>query len=161
MQITPQKSHQIRTILGLAGCIALMLSVSALLGMQTRANIPEWYDYLVKPPLQPPAFVFPLVWTLLYIGLGVVMWRVIRLGNKPAQRWFALNIALNWAWTPVFFGLHALLPAAILLLVIWGSGLQLLRSLRSNDKLSFALCIPYQMWLSFAVYLSWGVWWLN
>lgn len=161
MQITPNNCSKTRNILGLLACIVVMLSVSALLGMQTRANIPDWYDYLVKPAFQPPALAFPLVWTVLYIGLGIVMWRVFNGQNKPAKFWFASNIVMNWAWTPVFFGLRALLPAAILLVLIWGSGLQLLRSLHGSDKLSFIICLPYQLWLSFAAYLSWGVWWLN
>lgn len=166
MQITPANPSRLRRFAELCLLITVMLGVSSLLGIQTRENIPIWYDGLIKPPLQPPPIAFPVVWTLLYIALAVVAWRLIgiwhRTGTPPkALKVFAVNIVLNWAWTPVFFGAHLLLPAAILLLAIWATAFWLLILLWQQDRAGFWLTLPYQIWLSFAGYLAWGIYLLN
>ena len=166
MQTTPFFSSRFGRLIELCAYITLMLVMSSILGTQTRANIPDWYDHLAKPPLQPPAYVFGIVWTLLYITLGVVFWRLTGLARKgvdtlAARRAFIINIVLNWAWTPIFFGAHLLLPAALWLLAVWASAVWLVKLLLVTDKRSAWLLAPYIVWLSFAAYLSFGVWMLN
>lgn len=137
------------------------LAVSYLLGVMTRDNLYPWYQNLEKPPFTAPNWLFPVVWPLLYVVLAVVMWRIARLNDSRLRDAAWGHIFLNWAWTPVFFGLHQLGAAFFWLILMLVTLVYVVLLLRERDRTSIALLIPYAAWLAFATYMSGGVWLLN
>jgi tryptophan-rich sensory protein len=141
-------------------------AVLALGSLATLPNIQAWYAPLAKPPLTPPNGVFGPVWTLLYALMGFAVWRVLsrpsdRPGRKAAAVWFFVQLALNAAWSWVFFALHS---PALGLVVIVGLALAIgvtIRRFLQVDRLAAWLLVPYLAWVLFATYLNLGVWWLN
>ena len=107
------------SILRLILCIALCLGIGALGSLVTASEIPTWYASLNKPAWTPPPAVFPVVWTILYVLMGISLWLLWQ-AAKSEQRaaalgWFALQLAFNAIWTPVFFGMHAPLTGLIVI----------------------------------------------
>ena len=122
----------------------------------------QWYAELEKPFFNPPAWVFGPVWTVLYVMIAVAGARTWR--REPAglamQLWFG-QLALNFLWTPVFFGLHmlglALAVVVLMLLLI----LVYIVERWQNDWLAALLFVPYAAWVSFASLLNGTLYWLN
>ena len=111
----------------------------------------DWYARLAKPGWTPPNWLFPLAWTALYLALAVVGARVAPLeGSHYAVAFWAMQIAFNALWTPVFFGLRRLGGALAVLAVLWVAVAGLLWSLWPLDRLSFWLTVPYLAWVSYA-----------
>ena len=75
--------------------------------------------------------------------------------------WFGIQFALNLAWTPVFFGLHQLLIALVVIVALWGSIVVTIVSFSRLQKVAGLLLVPYLLWVSYATYLNAGYWWLN
>ena len=122
----------------------------------------EWYRALDKPAWTPPDWLFPIAWTLLYLALAVVAARVTPMdGADHAVAFWALQIALNTLWTPVFFGLRALGPAMIVIGALWLAVAGLLAALWPLDTLSFWLLVPYLVWVSYAGALNLSIWQRN
>lgn len=131
-------------------------------------NIPgPWYESLAKPAFNPPNWLFGPVWTVLYVIIGLVGWRVYERaadsgsGAPSLRALWGLQLLLNYAWSPAFFGLEnpglALVVIALLLATII---VFILRAL-PQDKLSAGLFIPYLAWVSFAALLNFEIWRLN
>jgi tryptophan-rich sensory protein len=148
--------------LGLAAWVLLALSAGAV-GSQFTPG--EWYDGLQKPAWNPPSWVFGPVWTALYILMGVAAWLVWRehgfRGSSPALWLFIGQLALNAAWSWMFFGLNrpGLAFAEILVLeaaIVWT--LVLFWRLRPAAG---ALLVPYALWVAFASVLNLRLWRLN
>ncbi|NPD17405.1 tryptophan-rich sensory protein [Xinfangfangia sp. D13-10-4-6] len=126
-------------------------------------NVPgPWYQGLAKPAFNPPNWVFAPVWTALYVMIGAVGWR---LWNRSADRglrtlWVA-QLALNYAWSPAFFGAEkpglALTVISLLLAVILSFTLRA----RRHDPASATLFLPYLAWVAFAFVLNFEIWRLN
>lgn len=114
-----------------------------------------WYERLDKPAWTPPNWLFPLAWTALYLALAYVGARVAPLdGAAWAMGFWALQIALNTLWTPIFFGLRRLGAALIAIGCLWAAVLGLLATLWPLDRLSFWLVVPYLVWVSYAAALN-------
>lgn len=98
----------------LAGAILLPVMGGWVSGLQTKKHIKTWYEALEKPELRPPNWAFPPVWTALYTGMGYASYVVWKQGNGfngPARIpliLYGTQLALNFAWTPLFFGKHDL-----------------------------------------------------
>jgi len=124
-----------------------------------------WYASLNKPSWNPPAWVFGPVWTVLYTMMAVAAWLVWRHGGWAAQRrpltLYFVQLALNAAWTPIFFGLKnpGLAFAVILLLLI--AIVLTARAFRRTSKVAARLLLPYLFWVSFATALNYTLWRLN
>jgi tryptophan-rich sensory protein len=103
-----------RRIVTLALFIALVLGGGTLIGLMTLPG--EWYAGLAKPPFNPPNWIFAPAWTLLYILVALAGWRTWQRGPRGAAMavWF-IQLALNFSWSPVFFGAHR--PGAALIIV--------------------------------------------
>lgn len=130
----------------------------------TRKNIPTWYKTIRKPRLNPPNFVFPVVWTLLYIMMGISAWRVFLAEGKqwsPALTVYAVQLVLNWLWTPLFFGMHRLGLAAVEIIALLISIYACIFLFYPIDIVAAILFIPYAAWVSFASYLNISIWLLN
>ena len=145
-----------------AGLIAVALVVAASLigNAATMPAIPTWYAGLTKPSFNPPNWVFGPVWTALYASMAVAAWIVAerglggRQGAAPALLACAQQLALNAAWTPVFFGLRA--PGwalGIVALLLVAVALTVLLFARV-DRLAAALLLPYLAWTGYATALN-------
>lgn len=146
--------------------LALPQLAGALGVIFTSSEIPTWYAGLIKPALNPPSWIFGPVWTLLYVLMGIAFFLVWRKGaDKPhvkqALTVFGVQLALNAAWSPVFFGLHATGTA---LLIIMALGFAIVATILLFRKIVPAaawLLLPYLAWVSFATYLNSSIWSLN
>jgi translocator protein len=156
MSIPPSK---FRSGLALAGFIVItfcapLLSIGSMPG--------EWYAALIKPEWNPPAWLFGPAWTLLYTLMAVAAWLVWkRVGfSRPLALYF-VQLALNAAWTPIFFGAHQLGWALAEIVVLWTAILLTLLSFRRVSPAAGWLFVPYLAWVSFATFLNFTLWRLN
>ena len=147
----------------LAAAILPVAATAAVGSVSTQAEIPGWYAGLNKPWFNPPDWVFPVAWTVLYTMIAVALWRLIGAmpHTRPARRgwWLALTaflvqIALNAAWTPVFFTAHAIgtglvVVATLLVMVLWS-----IRLTWRYDRAAAWLLVPYAAWVAFATILN-------
>jgi benzodiazapine receptor len=151
-----------RDLLALMGFLALCLGAGGLGGWSTAQSVGSWYPTLVKPPFNPPAWIFGPVWTTLYVFMGVAAWRVWRkAGWGTPLTLFAIQLALNSLWSFLFFGLRSpglalldIVPLLAFILLTW-------RAFRPIDRPAAALLVPYAAWVSFALLLNASIWWLN
>lgn len=134
--------------------VAPLLSVGSMPG--------TWYEDLHKPSWNPPAWLFGPAWTLLYTLMAVAAWLVWkRVGfSRPLVLYF-VQLALNAAWTPIFFGAHQLGWALIEIVVMWVTILLTLLSFRRVNPTAGWLFVPYLVWVSFATCLNFTLWRLN
>ncbi|MGJ8603643.1 MAG: tryptophan-rich sensory protein TspO [Marivita sp.] len=121
-----------------------------------------WYRNLAKPSWTPPDWVFPVVWTTLYLCMATAGARVAMLpDNGVAMAFWALQVALNSLWTPVFFGLKKIKLGMVVLTALWLSVAATMVALWQVDMVSGMLFIPYLIWVSIAGALNASVWRLN
>lgn len=118
-----------------------------------------WFAALEKPGLYPPPIAFPLVWTALYllIGLAAAMVASARgaAGRGAALVLFALQLALNLAWSPVFFGLHRITTALFVLLALDLAVIVTVAVFWRVRHQAALLLLPYLAWICFATLLNW------
>ncbi len=121
-----------------------------------------WYDGLAKPRWTPPGWLFPLVWTTLYICMALAAMRVAGIaGSGQALAFWALQIALNTVWTPVFFGLHRMRAALVVMAGLWLAVAATTVSFLLLDAVAGLLFLPYLVWVSIAGALNYTVWRMN
>ena len=134
--------------------IALSLGIGALSAFLTRNNM-NIFDTVIKPPLAPPAWAFPVVWSVLYILMGIGAARVyLREPQTDALTVFAINLALNFFWSIIFFNLRAFGFAFIWLLLLLAVVIIMTVKFFRVEKLAGYLQIPYIIWLILAGYLN-------
>lgn len=122
------------------------------------------FDTLQKPPLTPPAAVFPVVWTILYLLIGTgayFSWNSRDIDRITAARLYLIQLTMNALWTVIFFRLELRLFASLWVAAIVVLTALLLLTYRSISKTSFRLTLPYLAWLLFATYLSFAFYFLN
>lgn len=120
------------------------------------------YAGFVRPSFAPPAWVFGPVWTLLYIMIGIVGWRLYEAaGSRAGMRLWWGQMLLNFAWTPVFFTAGARTLALVIILALLGTIVALVGWLWSRDRTAALLLVPYAAWVSFASVLNAGIVALN
>jgi tryptophan-rich sensory protein len=121
-----------------------------------------WYAALNKPAWNPPAWIFGPAWTLLYTLMAVAAWLVWKQGGWrwPLMLYF-VQLALNAAWTPIFFGAHELGWAMIEIVALWTAILLTMLSFRQISKTAGWLFVPYLAWVTFATVLNFTLWRLN
>ena len=150
----------------LAVSIAIPLVVGGLSALLTRGNM-QIYSKVQTPPLAPPAVLFPIVWTLLYVLMGVsaaIVWANRQKDSEAAQSGlsaYAVSLAFNFTWSILFFNFRRFGFAWICLLALWVLILITFRQYRKISKAAAYLQIPYAAWVAFAGYLNAGIWWLN
>ena len=140
-------------------------AVGALAGFLTRKGTKLYKDMIVKPPLSPPGIVFPIVWTVLYALMGIGAARVY-LAPESRERHRALNVfvaqlIVNFFWSLIFFNAQAFGFALVWLILLWVLVMWMILAFARVDTSAAKLQIPYLLWVTFAVYLNWGVWRLN
>jgi tryptophan-rich sensory protein len=126
----------------------------------------EWYAGLNKPSWNPPGWLFGPVWTTLYTLMGIAAWRVwSRRGWRAPGRplaWFLVQLALNAAWTPLFFGLKNPGVALVCIVMMVVAIAATIRAFfKSGESLAAMLLAPYLAWTSFATFLNFTLWRMN
>jgi len=150
----------------LAGFIALCLAVGALGGWMTAGSVADWYPTLAKPSWTPPNSIFGPVWTALYVLMAFAAWLVWRkdmrfAGVKAAMILFMAQLALNFLWSLLFFGLRApglalvdiVTLLFVLVLTVW--------AFFQQSRLAGLIMLPYLAWVFFAAALNFAIWRLN
>ena len=145
--------------------IALPLLVGILASLLTRQSM-EAFAALNQPPLSPPAIVFPIVWTFLYILMGIGFYLVVTSeGNEEdiqkAVIVYGLQLSVNFLWPTFFFNLQWYLFSFFWLLLLWILVLIMLVRFARVSQIAAYINIPYLIWLTFAAYLNLGIFLLN
>lgn len=121
------------------------------------------YAMLNQPPFSPPAEVFPLVWGVLFLLMGISSWLVYRkaLAQKQSPQYYlrpyAVQLILNICWSPLFFGLQAYWAGAVLALLLLIVVVAMIVRFNQISRPAAWLQVPYLLWSAFAVYISFGV----
>ncbi len=149
-----------RNIASLIGFIILVLGGGTAIGLYTLPG--EWYASLAKPPFNPPNWIFGPVWSILYVMIAVAGWRlwINHRGSLAMKIWWAA-LALNFVWSPAFFGLQSAGLALFIIVPMLALIYSFIAKSWSLDRISATLFIPYAAWVSFASLLNASVWWLN
>ena len=166
MSLTTQsiKTAAPNGLLSVAVSIVVSLAVGGIGGLVTASSVTTWYTGLIKPPFNPPNAVFGPVWTTLYVLMALAAWRVWRTGpiaRRPGLILYAVQLALNLAWSLFFFGLRqpaiALAEIALLFAAVVATGVAFWRT----DRAAGVMMIPYAAWVAFASVLNFEIWRLN
>ncbi len=125
----------------------------------------DWFDSLNKPFLNPPDWIFTPVWTILYIMIAISFFLFLRGGITKEKRWplafFLIQLALNFAWSPIFFGMQNISLAFVVLVLMYLFLILTIITFFKYSKLASIMLIPYMLWLSFAAYLNFSFLVLN
>lgn len=145
--------------------ISLAEAVGILSGLLTREGSTAFGATVLQPPFSPPAIVFPIVWTILYALMGISVTRISlappSIDRSRGLNLFVMQLVVNFFWSLIFFNAQAYGFAFLWLLLLWALVLWMIAVFRRVDLLAAILQIPYLLWLTFAAYLSCGVWQLN
>ena len=149
----------------LAICLAAPLAVGGIAALLTRDSM-KIFETLNKPPLSPPGWLFPVVWTALYILMGIASYLVCASGRERAAvdgaiRLYGAQLAVNFIWPILFFKLEMYLLAFIWLILLWALILAVILRFARLNRTAGRIMIPYLLWVTFAGYLNCGVWLLN
>lgn len=158
--MTQKTKKRIWTYVGFIGGTLLVGGISAIASMKGMRE----FQALKQPPLSPPAWLFPVAWTVLYVMMGIAAARVF-IANTPETRpalitWGAQLLA-NALWSPLFFTLKLRLAAFVLLVILIILVVRTIARFKRIDAPAGNLMIPYLIWLLFAAYLNMGVYLLN
>ena len=145
--------------------ILLAEAVGVLAGLLTRTGTQIYAASIQKPPLSPPALVFPIAWTILYALMGAGAARVYLTPASAARarglNLFVVQLTFNFLWSVIFFNYQAFGAAFLWLAILWALILMMTFAFGKADRLAALLQIPYLVWVLFAGYLNFGVWLLN
>ena len=151
--------------IGLVVFVVVCLSAGGLGALATTPEIQGWYKTLAKPSWNPPDSVFGPVWTTLFVLMGVAAWLVWQQGGfKTAAKpllLFAVQLALNVAWSWIFFGLHQPGWACAEIVILWLAILATTVAFFRCSKFAGWLLVPYLAWVSFASVLNITIWRMN
>lgn len=145
--------------------IAFPLLVGAVAGLLTR-NAMQDFQMLTKPPLSPPGWLFPIVWTILYTLMGISAY-IIRTSDASYEQIddalmiYRYQLIVNFLWSIFFFNFEWYFFSFIWILLLWVLIILMIRSFSKISKTAAYLNIPYLLWVTFAAYLNFGIWWLN
>jgi len=159
------KVIRLKTVIGALVAIAIPLAIGGLAAFLTQ-NSSTFYAALQKPPLSPPGSIFPYIWTVLYILIGISSYIVYRRGFsnafvRDALSYYAASLIFNFLWPIVFFRFEMLFGAFWVLLLLWlATGIATAKFYRINHVAGL-LMLPYWLWITYAGYLNLGVWLLN
>jgi tryptophan-rich sensory protein len=154
------------SILYLFAFLASVFLAAAAGGAVTATSVGEWYQTLIKPPLTPAPWVFPVVWNFLYFLMAIAAWLVWRLAGSFDRAGlplaiFGLQLSLNLTWSILFFGLQSPTLAAVEVVLLDIAVVGTIVSFARYSRLSALLLLPYLAWILFATYLTIGIAVLN
>lgn len=146
--------------------ILIALATGALSALLTSGNM-DLYSTIITPPLAPPAVLFPIVWTILYILMGINAALIYNTQNvaehekKTALYIYAISLLFNFFWSIIFFNNRQFLFAFIWLLILWILIILTIIKYYKINPVAAYLQIPYLLWVTFAAYLNFAIWYLN
>lgn len=145
-------------------CLAIPLAAGGLATLLSGGM--DRYQVMNQPPLSPPGWIFPVVWTVLYLLMGYASYRITesdapKEDRRKALIFYGVQLFLNFLWPIVFFGYQWYFAAFILLLVLWSFIYVTMHYFEQIDEPAELLLIPYLLWVTFAGYLNLGVALLN
>lgn len=143
-------------------CLAIPLAVGSLSALLTQ-NSMEAFEALNKPALSPPGWLFPVVWTVLYILMGIASYLVLTSGkpNDTALIVYGIQLVFNFFWPILFFNLELYLLSFFWLVLLWLLILKTTLSFYQISKPAGYLMLPYLLWVTFAGYLNLFIYLLN
>lgn len=143
-------------------CIAIPLIVGAVSALLTH-NQMMTFESLQKPVLSPPGWLFPVVWTILYILMGIASYFVLvsKKPNQIALTVYIIQLIFNFFWSIIFFNFELYLFAFVWLVILWLLILTTTILFYQIEKISGYLMIPYLLWVTFAGYLNLSIYLLN
>lgn len=149
----------------LAVCIVIPLLVGGVASLLTGGGM-EVFASVEKPPLSPPGWLFPVVWTILYTLMGISSYLILtsdadESAKEGAIRVYGLQLLVNFLWPTFFFNFRWYGFSFFWLLLLWFLVVVMILRFREINKLAAYMNIPYLIWLTFAAYLNWGIWRLN
>lgn len=151
--------------IGFAVFLVICLGAGGLGAIATTPEIDGWYKTVVKPTWNPPNYVFGPVWTTLFVMMAIAAWLIWRpagfMAAKVPLLLFAVQLALNVAWSWIFFGLHQPGWAFVEIVILWLAIVVTARAFFQRSKLAGWLLVPYLAWVSFATVLNFAIWRLN
>lgn len=144
-----------------AKTIAIPLGLGILISFLLRKSFQ--YDNLIQPNLAPPAILFPIVWTILYTLMGVSygILTVKQLVDEEVNRMYYAQLIVNLVWPILFFGLEYRLLAFVTILLLDILVVLMIVTFYRKNQLAGLLQVPYLIWLLFATYLNYQIYWLN
>ena len=161
------KKKKMSRLMKILVMVVTCVAVGYFSGIITRQSVDTWFPLLEKPVFNPPAWIFAPVWTTLYIMMGIaagIVWGKIdheKESVKKALLFFAIQLALNFLWSFLFFGMKNPLLALIEIVILWLMIYETYLKFRKIDSMAGYLFIPYLLWVSFAMVLNGSIWWLN
>lgn len=151
-----------KKVLALIGWI-LLCSLAGLFGAQFEPG--TWYQLLTKPLWTPPNWIFPIVWPILYILMGIAAWLLWKMKSTTSLRteftWFFVQLVLNALWSWIFFGLHLIGTGLAEILLLWISILFTTLLFWKKNRIAGILLLPYLLWVGYASALNFAIWQLN
>jgi len=164
--MTSARAYGLRRDLGLTVLsVAVVAAVSACGQIATYPNLAPWYAGLSKPAFNPPNWLFAPVWTALYLLMAFVLWRLLRLAPSSARRnamvLFFVQLALNAAWSWMFFAAHSPLLGLVNIVPQWLAVVATIVALARLDRLAAWCLAPLALWVGYASLLNAALWWLN
>ena len=143
---------------------AIALGIGALAAFLTKDNM-DIYQRINMPPLSPPSFLFPIVWSILYIFMGISSAEIFlsaKSENREAGlKVYKLQLAINFVWSLVFFNMQAFLLSFAVIILLWILILVMIKLFYDISPWAGYLQIPYLLWVSFAAYLNLAIYILN
>ncbi|MBQ6421150.1 MAG: tryptophan-rich sensory protein [Clostridia bacterium] len=142
--------------------LAAPLAVGGLAALLTKDSM-DLFGELIKPPLTPPAWVFPVVWTVLYLMMGFAAYFAVISPQTPARALplYAAQLFFNFCWSLLFFNFRAFLFSFVWLVILWVLILFTLLAFRRGSKTAGRLLVPYLVWVTLAGYLNLAIFILN
>ena len=145
-------------------CLAIPLAVGGL-GALLSGGMSD-YGAMVKPPLSPPGWVFPIAWSILYLLMGYASYRILESDAskeeiKKALFLYGIQLLANFIWPLLFFGGGWFLLSFFWLILLWVLIYLTIRAFSKIDETAGNLLIPYILWVTFAAYLNFGIYLLN
>jgi len=143
--------------------LVFSFGASAWGGFVTNIYKEPWYSTLVKPGFNPPDFIFPTIWVILYVSMALAVW-LIWINPKKTEKIiyiYFIHLLINASWSVVFFALHQIFLALVVILIILLLVAWLIKLYYPINKLSSFLMAPYLAWLVFAFILNLNILLLN
>jgi translocator protein len=150
---------------GLVVSILICFAVAGLGSLATIPEIPNWYQTIKKPAWTPPNWLFGPVWTVLYLAMAVAAWLVWKRAgfetNSGALWLFVIQLALNLAWSFIFFKFHNPAWALVDIVLLWLAILATAVKFAGVSSAAALLLVPYLIWVTYAAALNFAIWRMN